>query len=74
MLKHSYHARLSVWHVVLMVIILGISLQVIAKPVTSPATLLKQSSLESQSEPQTSWQMPQSSRSVAIHTIDSLFP
>ena len=26
MLKHSYHARLSVWHVVLLVIILAISL------------------------------------------------
>jgi hypothetical protein len=29
MLKHSYHARLSVWHVVLLVIILAISLPVI---------------------------------------------
>jgi hypothetical protein len=30
MLKHSYHARLSVWHVVLLVIILAISLPMIA--------------------------------------------
>ena len=30
MLKHSYHARLSVWHGVLLVIILAISLPMIA--------------------------------------------
>ena len=29
MLKHSYHARLSIWHVVLLVIILAISLPVV---------------------------------------------
>lgn len=46
MLKHSYHARLSVWHVVLLVIILAISLPVVAKPVASPAHLLKQTSDE----------------------------
>ena len=38
MLKHSYHARLSIWHVVLLVIILAISLPVIAQPL-SPSTL-----------------------------------
>jgi phospholipid transport system substrate-binding protein len=46
MLKHSYHARLSVWHVVLLVIILAISLPVVAKPVVSPTQLLKQTSDE----------------------------
>ena len=35
MLKHSYHARLSIWHVVLLVIILAISLPVLAEPVSS---------------------------------------
>jgi hypothetical protein len=35
MLKHSYHARLSVWHVMLMVVILAISLPVVAKPATA---------------------------------------
>jgi len=44
MLKHSYHARLSVWHVVLLVIILAISLPVIAKPAGSPTDLVKQTS------------------------------
>ena len=44
MLKHSYHARLSVWHVVLLVIILAISLPVIAKPTASPTQMLKQTS------------------------------
>jgi hypothetical protein len=34
MLKHSYHARLSIWHVVLLVIILAISLPVIAEPIS----------------------------------------
>jgi hypothetical protein len=38
-LKHSYHARLSIWHVVLLVIILAISLPVIAKPVSSSKRL-----------------------------------
>ncbi len=46
MLKHSYHARLSVWHVVLLVIILAISLPVVARPVTSPGHLVKQASEE----------------------------
>ena len=46
MLKHSYHARLSVWHVVVLVIILAISLPVVAKPVASPTELLKQTSAE----------------------------
>lgn len=46
MLKHSYHARLSIWHVVLLVIILAISLPVVAKPVIPPAQLLKQTSDE----------------------------
>ncbi len=36
MLKHSYHARLSIWHVVLVVILLGISLQLLAAPPTPP--------------------------------------
>ncbi|MDH3948787.1 MAG: hypothetical protein OEU74_07485 [Gammaproteobacteria bacterium] len=39
MLKHSYHARLSIWHVVLLVIILAISLPVIAKPASSSKLL-----------------------------------
>ena len=47
MLKHSYHARLSVWHVVLLVIILAISLPVIAESVSSPAPLLTQPSHDS---------------------------
>jgi hypothetical protein len=55
MLKHSYHARLSVWHVVLMVIILAISLPVIAETVSSPAPLLKQPSPESPPVPQFAW-------------------
>ncbi len=42
MLKHSYHARLSIWHVVLLVIILAISLPVVAKPTTSSTHLLQQ--------------------------------
>ena len=57
MIKHSYHAKLSVWHVVLLVIILAISLPVIAKPVSSPTTLLKPSSHEPQPVLTTSWQM-----------------
>ncbi len=44
MLKHSYHARLSIWHVVLLVIILAISLPVLAKPVASTTYLLQQTS------------------------------
>lgn len=46
MLKHSYHARLSVWHVILMVVILAISLPVVAKPATTSARLLQQTSDE----------------------------
>ena len=46
MLKHSYHARLSVWHVVVLVIILAITLPVVAKPAASPADLLQQTSNE----------------------------
>ena len=57
LLKHSYHARLSVWHVVLLVIILAISLPVIAKPVSSQTTLLKQSSLYAPPVLKTSWQV-----------------
>ena len=57
LLKHSYHARLSVWHVVLLVIILAISLPVIAKPVSSPTTLLKQSSVNTPPVLKTSWQV-----------------
>lgn len=50
MLKHSYHARLSIWHVVLLVVILAISLPVIAKPTSSakPLPVFK-----------ASWQLPQ---------------
>jgi hypothetical protein len=57
MLKHSYHARLSVWHVVLLVIILAISLPVIAKPASSSTTLLKQSSVKTQPVPKNCWQV-----------------
>jgi len=57
MLKHSYHARLSVWHVVLLVIILAISLPVIAQPVSSPTSLLQQSASKSQPVLKTSWLM-----------------
>ncbi len=46
MLKHSYHARLSVWHVVVLVIILAISLPVVARPAASPTTMLQQTSDE----------------------------
>jgi phospholipid transport system substrate-binding protein len=46
MLKHSYHARLSVWHVVVLVIILAISLPVVAKPTASPTSMLQQTSDE----------------------------
>lgn len=57
MLKHSYHARLSVWHVVLLVIILAISLPVIAKPDSSPTSLLMQSASDSPPALKTSWLM-----------------
>jgi phospholipid transport system substrate-binding protein len=55
MLKHSYHARLSVWHLVLLVIILAISLPALARPAdatptdrvpSEPTRLLMQTSQE----------------------------
>lgn len=39
MLKHSYHARLSLWHVVLVVILLAVSLPLLAEPVSPERTL-----------------------------------
>ena len=56
MLKRSYHARLSVWHVVLMVIILAVSLPVIAKPCSSPINQFPQLSNESQPTLTFGWQ------------------
>lgn len=55
MLKHSYHARLSIWHVVLLVIVLAISLPVIAEPVSSSPQL-------SQPKTKTPWQLAQDDR------------
>ena len=37
MLKHCYRARLSLWHVVLVVILLAVSLPLLAGPASSPA-------------------------------------
>ena len=56
MIKHSYHAKLSIWHVVLLVIILAISLPVIAKPDSSSTALLKPFSHELPPATQTFWQ------------------
>lgn len=53
MLKHSYHARLSIWHVVLLVIVLAISLPVIAEPVFSSPQL---------SQLKTPWQLAEDNR------------
>lgn len=36
MLKHTYHARLSIWHLVLLVIILAVSLPTLARPLATP--------------------------------------
>ena len=41
MLKHSYHARLSIWHVVLAVVLLAVSLPLLATETTPQRTLAK---------------------------------
>ena len=44
MLKHSYHARLSLWHLVLLVIILAVTLPAVARTPDSPTPVLEQTS------------------------------
>ncbi len=34
MLKHAFHARLSIWHVVLLVVILALTLPIVSQPVS----------------------------------------
>lgn len=46
MLKHSYHARLSFWHLVLLVVILAITLPAVARTDDQPTEALKQASSE----------------------------
>ncbi|MCG6887324.1 MAG: ABC transporter substrate-binding protein [Proteobacteria bacterium] len=46
MLKHSYHARFSLWHLVLLVVILTVTLPAIAQSEDPPTRILKQTSTQ----------------------------
>lgn len=59
MLKHSYHARLSLWHLVLVVIILAVTLPAIARPDDPPRQILERTSARMLSALQTYRPLPQ---------------
>jgi phospholipid transport system substrate-binding protein len=46
MLKHSYHARISLWHLVLLVIILAVTLPAVAQTDDPPTQTLEQTSIK----------------------------